>query len=168
MQRVRGDVLREGNAVQHEFDLDVRWTGNLGDGTSGYRSYSRSHSIDVAGLPTILGSSDRHFHGDATRHNPELLLLAAVSECHMLTYLHLASVAGIVVTAYSDKAHATLVTHPDGSGEITLATLHPRVVVADGANIRRAEELHDQVPSLCFISRSVSFPIEHEPEVTAA
>ncbi|HUW52281.1 MAG TPA: OsmC family peroxiredoxin, partial [Rhodanobacter sp.] len=83
---------------QHRYRVDVEWTGNLGSGTDGYRNYSRDHEIRIAGKPPLAGSSDPVFRGDAGRHNPEDLLLTALSTCHMLSYLHMATLAGVVVT----------------------------------------------------------------------
>ena len=84
-------------AREHQYAVTVRWTGNTGTGTATYRSYERAHEISAEGKPAIAASSDPVFRGDKARWNPEELLLAALSGCHQLAYLHLCAVAGIVV-----------------------------------------------------------------------
>lgn len=149
--------------MRRTYTLQVRWTGNRGAGTTRPRAYGRDHEVRAEGLPSILASADRPFHGDADRWNPELLLLAALAECHMLTYLFLATQRGIVVEAYEDAPEGVLEVHRDGSGEFTGVTLRPRVRIADPERSDEAMRLHDEVPNLCFIARSVSFPVRHEP-----
>jgi organic hydroperoxide reductase OsmC/OhrA len=79
--------------------VDVRWTGNTGEGTRSHKSYEREHEISAAGCPSIPASSDPNFHGDPARWSPELLLVAAPSACHKLWYLHLCAANGIVLLA---------------------------------------------------------------------
>ncbi|MDJ0344646.1 OsmC family protein [Streptomyces sp. H10-C2] len=149
----------------HSYDTQVTWTGNLGTGTSTYRSYDRSHAVSAAGLPTILGSSDPSFRGDATRWNPEQLLLAALSQCHMLAYLHVCAVGGVTVTGYTDHAHGTMEQTATG-GHFTEAVLRPQVEVASQDMADKAIALHDDAHRSCFIASSVNFPVRHDPVVT--
>jgi organic hydroperoxide reductase OsmC/OhrA len=153
----------------HRYSLGVQWTGNTGAGTSDYRSYERAHEIVGQGKPTIPGSSDPAFRGDATRYSPEELLVASLSSCHMLWYLHLAANVGIVVTHYTDEPSGTMRENHDGSGSMTEVVLHPRVTVRAGANPIVAGELHHRAHTLCFIASSVNFPVTCEPtlEVTS-
>jgi organic hydroperoxide reductase OsmC/OhrA len=123
--------------------------------------------VSAAGPPDLPGSADPTFRGDRTRWNPEQLVVAALSQCHLLTYLHLCATNDVVVTGYVDDAHGEMATHRDGSGELTSVTLRPRVTVADQAMVERALALHHDVPGLCFIARSVNFPVHHEPTVGA-
>lgn len=153
------------NERQHAYEVTVRWTGNLGSGTDSFRSYSRNHEVDTAGRPVILGSSDPGFRGDAARWNPEQLFLASVSQCHMLWYLHLAALAGVVVSDYTDEATAVMVEEPSGAGQFTGMTLHPVVTITDEAGRVDAERLHHQAGAMCFIARSVGFPIEHRATI---
>jgi organic hydroperoxide reductase OsmC/OhrA len=148
---------------EHRYALTVRWTGNLGAGTATYRGYSRDHDVEIPGLPVLRGSADPAFHGDRNRYNPEQLLLAALSQCHMLSFLHVAVKHGLVVTAYEDHASGLLRTNRDGSGQFESVTLKPRVTVADPAAAELLEELHTEANKLCFIARSVNFPVLHEP-----
>jgi len=148
----------------HRYDIAVAWTGNRGTGTSGYRDYGRDHEISADGRPVIAGSSDPVFRGDKTRWNPELALVAALSECHMLSYLHACATAGVVVTGYEDAASGFMAETDDGGGHFTEVVLRPRVTVADAAMAVKAQELHEEASAKCFIASSVNFPVRHEPE----
>ncbi len=150
---------------EHHYSLNIEWTGNLGTGTSDYRAYTRNHLISAEGKPNLLASSDPHFRGDKARYNPEELLVAALSSCHMLSYLHVCAINGVVVLEYSDNATGTMVENPDGSGQLAEVTLNPEVKVKDSSMNERAIELHDQAEKLCFIARSVNFPVHHKPTV---
>jgi organic hydroperoxide reductase OsmC/OhrA len=153
----------------HEFQMTTEWTGNLGSGTSAYRSYRRDHEISGPGkTSTILGSSAPAFLGTGARYNPEELLIASLSSCHMLWLLHLCADAGIIVTDYTDAAVGTMAVHPDGSGEFTRVVLHPRMTITDASRVEEAKALHAKAHALCFIARSVRFPVEHEAEVVAS
>lgn len=149
----------------HRYAVTVHWTGNAGTGTSAYRGYRRDHEIAAAGKPVIPGSSDPQFRGDVARWNPEELLVAALSACHQLAYLHLCAVAGVVVTAYEDHAEGTMVEDADGGGHFTRAVLHPQVSVNADSDRALALSLHEKAHALCFIARSVGFPVECEPVV---
>ncbi|HEX6967457.1 MAG TPA: OsmC family protein [Micromonosporaceae bacterium] len=151
----------------HRYETVVTWTGNHGTGTSGYRDYSRDHEIAADGRMSIAGSSDPSFRGDRTRWNPEQLLVAALSQCHMLWYLHLCAVAGVVVTEYVDRASGTMAENGDG-GRFTEVVLRPRVTVATPDMIETAARLHDDAHRACFIANSVNFPVRHEPRVAGA
>jgi organic hydroperoxide reductase OsmC/OhrA len=146
----------------HAYTILTRWTGNLGTGTSGYRAYGRNHELvgtDKTG--PILGSSDRAFRGDSTRYNPEELLVAALSACHMLSYLHACADAGVVVVDYVDEAQGTMVVEADGKGKMTEVVLRPRVTLARADQEGVALALHEEAHRLCFIANSVSFPVRH-------
>ena len=148
---------------EHRYAVTVRWTGNRGDGTTTYRGYSRAHDIDLPGLPTLKGSADPTFHGDKTRYNPEQLLLTALSQCHMLSFLHVAVKHGVVVTAYEDRAEGLMRTNRDGSGQFESVTLRPQVTVAAAEDDALMEQLHKEANKVCFIARSVNFPVLHAP-----
>lgn len=153
---------------EHRYSLSVQWTGNKGEGTSSYRSYSRDHNVLIPGLPVLKGSADPTFHGDRGRYNPEQLLLAALAQCHMLSYLHVAVKHGVVVTDYRDEASGLMRLNRDGSGQFERVTLHPTVTVADAAQLELAGSLHHEANRVCFIARSVNFPVEHAPVTVAA
>ena len=153
---------------RHHYAIRLEWTGNLGDGTADYRAYSRDHLISGDGKPSIAGSADPAFRGDRHRWNPEEMLLASLSACHQLWYLHLCAVAGIVVLAYEDAAEGEMQEAPDGGGAFVRAVLRPRVTIAAGCDADKAEALHHKAHAQCFIARSVSFPITCEAEIVEA
>jgi organic hydroperoxide reductase OsmC/OhrA len=151
-------------AKEHVYQLTITWTGNTGTGTSGYRAYERNHSVSATGKPEILASSDPAFRGDKHRYNPEELLVASLSSCHMLWFLHLCADHGIVVTDYSDTPSGVMVETSDGGGHFTEVTLHPVVTVREANMLSKLEELHHRAHQLCFIANSVNFPVKHVPE----
>jgi organic hydroperoxide reductase OsmC/OhrA len=151
------------NNRQHRYALTVTWTGNNGQGTSSYTAYDRSHTVQADHKIAIPGSSDPAFRGDAARYNPEELLVASLSSCHMLWYLHLCAEAGIVVTAYSDRATGTMVETADGGGHFSEVTLHPVVTVKEEGMVNIANALHQKANKLCYIANSCNFPIHHQP-----
>jgi len=151
--------------ARHEYRVQVGWSGNDGVGTRTYAEYRRDHTIRIAGKPVLPGSSDPAFRGDASRYNPEELLVASLSACHMLWYLHLCADAGLVVTAYQDDASGLLELRPDGSGAFAEATLRPRVTLDSASDPARAQALHHEAHRLCFIAASVKFPVHIEPEI---
>jgi organic hydroperoxide reductase OsmC/OhrA len=158
-----------GMAVEHHYEMTVRWTGNTGSGTSDYRSYERDHEIAADGKPILPGSSDPAFRGDAARWNPEELLVAALAQCHMLWYLHLSAVGGVVVTDYTDTPVGTMTMDATGGGgQFTDVVLRPAVTVADPSMADKAMALHNEINAICFIARSVNFPVRHEPTVRVA
>jgi organic hydroperoxide reductase OsmC/OhrA len=153
-------------AREHRYQITTIWTGNRGTGTNGYRSYGRDHEISAEGKIAVLpGSSDPLFLGDRSRYNPEELLVGSLSACHMLWFLHLCSDAGIVVTSYRDEALGELTERAGGTGEFTRVTLRPHVTISDPSRVRDVAALHAKAHELCFIARSVKFPVEHEPTV---
>jgi organic hydroperoxide reductase OsmC/OhrA len=148
---------------QHTYTATVLWTGNQGTGTSEYKAYSRNHIISAQGKKDIEGSSDPSFRGDKSRYSPEDLLLDSISACHMLWYLHVCAVNGVIVTAYEDNATAIMTEEKDGSGQFTEATLNPRVAVTHESMLLKANALHHEANKFCFIARSVKFPVHHKP-----
>lgn len=151
-------------AKAHQYKASVKWTGNRGAGTSDYRAYGRDHEIAAPGKSiAIPGSSTPVFRGDKERYNPEELLIAALSSCHMLWFLHLCADAGIAVTAYHDDAEGTMELNADGSGQFTDVVLRPRVEYAETPPGEQVQALHHRAHELCFIARSVKFPVRCEP-----
>lgn len=150
----------------HTYNIETRWTGNDGKGTDSYTSYRRDHTIRSDGKPEIPGSSDPAFRGDPTRYNPEELMVASLSACHMLWYLHLCAVNQISVVGYRDAASGALRENADGTGEFVTVVLKPEVKLLDDNNSSRALALHGEAHRMCFIARSVKFPVEVAPRVT--
>lgn len=145
--------------ASHGYTARVVWTGNRGEGTANYRAYDRTHTITAGDKPPVAGSADPAFRGDADRWNPEDSLIGALSACHMLWFLHLASQAGWVVESYEDDAHGTVEMNPDGSGQFAEASLSPRVTISAGDPALN-DDLHHQAHEKCFIARSVNFPVQ--------
>lgn len=139
----------------------MSWDGASRHGLEFRDRTKRRHTISHPEKPDIDGSAAPAFHGETTRWNPEELLLAALSQCHMLTFFYLAHEEGLEVVDYEDTPEATLRTHADGSGEMTEAILKPRVTVRGGWE-GSLDDMHHRAHELCFIARSVNFPVTHE------
>ena len=154
---------------KHRYKVSVHWTGNEGYGTQSPSSYNRNHRISASGkYENLKGSSDPAFKGDKTRYNPEDLLVSSISACHMLCYLHLCAVNGIVVIDYQDIAEGVMEENRKGGGEFIEVILHPKVKITDKNKIEMAHELHVEANDLCFIANSCNFKIRHKPEITTA
>lgn len=166
--RVEGqDGLMEHST--HTYRLTTTWTGDRGTGTSGYREYDRSVTISIEGKPDLLASADVPFRGEAGRWNPEDLLLAALSECHLLSYLYACTRVGVVVVGYRDDAEGVITMDADGiGGRFTDVVLRPVVTVADAAMVEAARRAHEDAGAWCFIANSVSAPVRHEPTILVA
>jgi organic hydroperoxide reductase OsmC/OhrA len=150
---------------QHAYAVCVEWTGNDGDGTKTYHGYRRDHSITSQGKLPIAGSSDPSFRGDPARYNPEELLVASLSACHMLWYLHLCAVNHVTVLDYRDEASGVMEEDGDGSGQFVRVLLRPVVKIVPGDDRSAALALHEEAHHLCYIARSVSFPVAIEAEL---
>lgn len=147
----------------HQYHSTVRWQSATG--TRNYQSYERDHSIETPQKPIIEASSDPAFNGNPARLNPEELFLASIASCHMLWYLHLCSVHGVVVTAYRDDARGTMEESAEGSGSFTAVTLHPVVTVTEASMRQVALQLHQEANKFCFIANSLNFAVQHQGEV---
>ncbi|MFZ4807286.1 MAG: OsmC family protein [Hyphomicrobiaceae bacterium] len=153
---------------EHRYGLSVHWTGNRGPGTTTYTAYGRDHVIRAPGKPDLIGSSDPAFRGDATRYNPEDLLVASLSACHMLWFLHLAADAGVIVTDYRDEPEGTMVEDRARGGYFTRVVLRPAVTVAPGIETGRLQAIHADAHKHCFIANSVNFPVDIAPTALTA
>jgi organic hydroperoxide reductase OsmC/OhrA len=153
---------------EHHYALKITWTGNKGTGTSHYSAYERKHLIEIINKEAIEASSDTPFRGDGSKHNPEDFLLASLSSCHMLWYLHLCADAGIIVIAYTDEPSGTLSLHENGSGSFTNVILKPKITVKNKEMVENAKLLHDKANRMCFIANSINFKVHHQPEILVA
>ncbi len=149
---------------EHHYRTNLEWKGNHGEGTSNYTSYSRNFEVNAVGKPIIEGSSDPSFRGDSGRYNPEEMFLSAISSCHMLWYLHLCSVNGIVVSHYNDRAEGIMVEEKNGAGQFKEVVLKPVIRINSG-DASLARGLHTQAHEFCFIARSLNFPVFCEPKI---
>jgi organic hydroperoxide reductase OsmC/OhrA len=148
----------------HRYETAVRWTGNLGQGTATYHGYSRDHELHGEGKSApIAGSSDPLFRGDPARYNPEELLLAAASACHMLWVLHLCAEARLVVVAYGDAPLGEQIEHADGSGEFTRIELRPNVELAEPSRAPELHAIHERAHAKCAIARSLRCEVNIAP-----
>ena len=154
-------------AKQHSYEVKLTWTGAVQGPTRDYKSYSREYRIEAPGKPALAASADPAFRGDPALYNPEDLLVAALSGCHMLTYLAYCALQGIAVVAYEDQAGGTMVQEGSG-GRFTEVVLRPRVTVAAGSDLDKARALHEKAHADCFVANSVNFPVRNEPEVVEA
>ena len=150
---------------EHRYETRLSWADPAG--TVDHRGYPRQHEVVAPGRPVLVGSADRAFRGDPALWNPELLLLAALSECHLLSYLSFCARAGVVVTAYADRASGMMLQEGLG-GRFTEVVLRPEVTVTDASMLEQAEELHGPAHDAWFIASSVSFPVRHEARVEVA
>lgn len=150
---------------EHAYAVDLEWTGAGGEGTASYAAYGRGHRLSAPGKPDIEGSSDPSYRGDAARWNPEDLLVASLSACHMLWYLGLCATSGVRVTAYADSAQGWMLDEGAVGGQFTRVLLRPRVTIAAGSDLDLARGLHHDAHAKCYIARSVNFPVQNEPVV---
>jgi len=148
---------------KHNYKLSLKWHGNKGNGTADYKSYERSYTVQVGDKEILEGSADPTFRGDKSKYNPEDMLIAALSACHMLSYLHVCATGGVVVVNYVDEATGLMETRSDGSGQFIEVILNPVVTVADPSMLENANKFHKKASELCFIANSVNFPVKHMP-----
>ncbi len=150
---------------KHTYTLEMQWTGNTGKGTKSYTSYERNYQINIEGKPTIEGTSDPAFRGDPHKHNPEDMLLASLSSCHMLWYLHLCSEKEITVIKYLDRPVGTMIEESDGSGKFSEVILQPEIAILEKDKLEIAEKLHQKTHEMCFIAKSMNFPVSTKASV---
>jgi organic hydroperoxide reductase OsmC/OhrA len=150
-------------AHEHKYKLTAEWTGNKGDGNKNIRTYDRSHTISIEGKPELFLTTDNAAVGDKSKLNPEDLLVSALSSCHMLSYLYLCSLEGIVITAYTDNASGIMIENSSGGGSFKEVTLNPIFYVADVNNVEKAIELHHKAHEICYIANSVNFEVKCNP-----
>lgn len=154
--------------MSHHYETHLTWDGNLGTGTASYTGYGRNYRIAIDGKPELTGTADASFRGDPALHNPEDFFVAAISSCHMLSYLALCARRGIRVVAYRDDARGTLELDGRGGGRFTEIVLHPTVTIAGAADAERAAALHEEAHALCFIAGSCSAPVHHRARIEVA
>jgi organic hydroperoxide reductase OsmC/OhrA len=159
--------MADPNRHAHSYQCRTVWTGAAKGATAAYDSYSREYRVELPGKPPLIGSADAAFRGDAKLINPEDMLLVALSTCHMLSYLALCARAGIQVLAYEDEAVSEM-TVKQKALRFTDALLRPRVTLAPGSDLAKAEALHEKAHRQCFIANSVNFPVRHEAITTIA
>lgn len=149
---------------EHHYAATTTWVGHDPQAAFTYRSYSRAHRFEVDGKPALELTADPSFRGDAATLNPEDCLLAALSSCHMLSYLALAALRKVAIVAYADRVSGVMVQEGAG-GRFTQVTLRPTVTLRKASDRDVALELHHKASQSCFIASSVNFPVHHEAVV---
>jgi organic hydroperoxide reductase OsmC/OhrA len=150
-------------AHEHTYKLTAVWTGNKGEGTKNVRTYDRSHTVSIQGKPELFLITDNAVVGDKSKLNPEDLLVSALSSCHLLSYLYLCSMEGIVITSYTDNAIGIMIEEASGAGSFKEVTLNPIFSVTDESMVERAIELHHKAHEICYIANSVNFEVRCNP-----
>ena len=145
-------------AIKHSFHSRLVWRkGEEGSSAGNHRiEFENNRALEVSAAP--------QYKGDATKLNPEELFLASLSSCQMLTYLALAGRAGVDVTAYEDRAEATLAV-ADRRMRVTEIVLRPRITIAPTSDEAKARALVESAHEGCFIANSVACAVRAEPEI---
>jgi organic hydroperoxide reductase OsmC/OhrA len=139
----------------------IRWERTTAD--FAYDTYDRSHSVTFGGGSTIAMASAPEFKGDAKLANPEEMLVAALSSCHMLTFLAIAARKRLTVDAYEDAAVGELTKNDSGKLYVSQVTLRPKVRFAQPVDAQTIEDLHERAHKECFIANSVLTRVHIEP-----
>ncbi|OYU94709.1 MAG: peroxiredoxin [Bacteroidetes bacterium B1(2017)] len=149
--------------LEHTYHIKTYWEGNTKD----IKKYSRTHTISNTNKPTLVLTTDNAAVGDKTKLNPEDLLVSAISSCHMLSYLYLCSLAGIVVVKYEDNATGLMIEKTSGGGSFKEVNLNPIVCIEDKSKVFEAIELHHKAHDICYIANSMNFEVTCTPQITA-
>jgi organic hydroperoxide reductase OsmC/OhrA len=149
---------------EHHYSSQIFWTGADQGPTRDYRTYSRDYVIKIPGKSDITGSADPTFRGSPDLHNPEDMLVAALSACHMLSYLALCARKNVVVIAYEDEAKGKM-EMVDGVIRFSDVTLYPKVTISADSDPDRAHRQHTTAHSECFIANSVNFLVKNIPVI---
>ena len=152
-------------AEEHVFETRVEYPADPTQKLPPDAEFSRDNRLIVEGHPEMPGALPPSLGGHNRGYSPEDLLILALSECHLLTYLALAQRRGLAVRRYEDRATGRLGKNANGQTQMLEVVLHPRVTIARGADAAMAQSLHDRAHHHCFIANSVNFPVRHEPEV---
>jgi organic hydroperoxide reductase OsmC/OhrA len=147
--------------MEHHATIDWQRTS---DGFT-YDTYNRAHEWHFRAV-TVAASSAPDFRGEAERVNPEEAFIAALSSCHMLTFLAIAAKKKLTLDSYRDEAVGVLEKNAAGRLAITRVTLRPRIQWAAGINVDKAnlDAMHHQAHEGCFIANSVSTNVTVEPQ----
>src|SRR5271165_4838772 len=111
------------------YTADVSWTLKGGEDFLKGR-FSRGHTVSFDGGIVVPASASPHVVGKwavQSAVDPEEMLVAAISSCHMLSFLHVARLAGFTVAAYRDDAEGEMQEIAPGKHAITAAVLHPNI-----------------------------------------
>lgn len=162
----------------HTFEVSVSWEVGDGDPTTSLRAFSRDSVATTPGIEAQASSSAgarvglevsaaKAFFGDPSKWNPETLLLAALGQCHLLSFLRAAGVRGYEVTHATIDVRGELALSPDGSGRFTFIEMQPASSISGQDPETDAEtysELHEQAHAWCFIANSIACEIVVHPD----
>ena len=147
------------------YTADISWTLKDGEDFAKGR-YSRAHTVSFDGGVTIPASASPHVVGKwavEAAVDPEEMLVAALSNCHMLSFLHVARLAGFTVAAYHDHAEGLMGEIAPGRQALTKVVLHPRIEWSGAVpDKERLEHLHHEAHEICFIANSVTTQVTVE------
>ena len=147
------------------YTADINWTLKDGEDFAKGR-YSRAHTVSFDGGVTIPASASPHVVGKwavEAAVDPEEMLVAALSNCHMLSFLHVARLAGLTIAAYRDHAEGVMGEIAPGRQAVTKVVLHPRIEWSGAVpDKERLEHLHHEAHELCFIANSVTTQVTVE------
>jgi organic hydroperoxide reductase OsmC/OhrA len=144
-----------------EYRTTLRWVKTTE--SFAYDVYNRAHEVAFASGTRIQASSAPDYKGEADRVNPEEQLLGALSSCHMLTFLAIASKKGLVVTSYVDEASCFLEAGENKVLSVTRAILRPKIEFEGRApSAEELHKLHESSHRNCFIAQSVKTAITVE------
>ena len=147
----------------HHYAAKITWHGRRDGLPFDYRSYDRTHRVEIEGKPAFIASADPTFLGDSSLYNPEDMLVVALSSCHMLSYLAICARARVTVLSYTDEAEGVMVMDQPDTGRFSDVLLKPVVELAPGSDVEKARSFHAMAHKVCFIARSVNFPVRCEP-----
>ena len=140
------------------YTADIAWA--LDDGEDfAHGRYSRGHTVSFDGGAVVSASASPHVVGKwavTEAVDPEEMLVAALSSCHMLSFLHVARLAGFSVASYCDHAEGVMEEVASGRQAVTRVALHPRIAWSGEAPDRvKLDHLHHEAHEKCFIANSV-------------
>ncbi|MCL1077074.1 OsmC family peroxiredoxin [Parashewanella spongiae] len=120
--------------------------------------FSRDHTITFGSGQTVNASSASEYKGNEHFVNPEESLLAALSSCHMLTFLAIAHLKRLPVLSYQDNAMAILGRIESGKLAVTEMVLSPEIVFEEGVEVtvKTIQKIHEKAHANCFIANSIS------------
>ncbi len=127
-----------------------------------YETFNRTHDINFSGEQILKSSSAPEYLGEANKANPEEMLAAAVSSCHMLTFLAIASKSGYIVDMYQDRAEAQLHKNEEGKIAITQINLNPSIEFsgAKQPDANQLKSLHEKAHRNCFVANSIKTKVQ--------
>jgi len=146
-----------------EHKISLAWKRTTPD--FAYETYDRTHTVMFEGGQTVQASAAAQYLGKAEYANPEELLAASLSACHMLTFLAIAAKSRYVVDSYEDETTAILDKNAEGAMAVTKIVLRPKAVFSgekkpDAAQLK---SLHDKAGKNCFIESSIKSEVVVEP-----